>query len=116
MSDSTRQGRRGAPSGGVSFPGPTPLWPVPGPGPPQDLAPGGVLVGGAVGQVIESHDPRMAPNDIVEGMLGWQEYATAHAKTLRKIDPQIAPIPTALYALGIPGLTAYFGLLDICRQ
>jgi len=85
------------------------------PAPAQNLTPGEVLVGGAVGQVIESHDPRMAPNDIVEGMLGWQEYATAHAKTLRKIDPQIAPIPTALYALGIPGLTAYFGLLDICR-
>jgi len=57
----------------------------------------------------------MAPNDIVEGMLDWQEYATAHAKTLRKIDPQVAPIPTALYALGMPGLTAYFGLLDVCR-
>jgi len=81
----------------------------------QNLNPGEVLVGGVVGQVIESHDPRIAPNDIVEGMLGWQEYATAHAKTLRKIDPQIAPIPTALYALGMPGLTAYFGLLDICR-
>jgi NADPH:quinone reductase len=82
---------------------------------PQNLTPGEVLVGGAVGQVIESHDPRMAPNDIVEGMLGWQEYATVHAKTLRKIDPQIAPIPTALDALGIPGLTAYFGLLEVCR-
>jgi len=81
----------------------------------QNLTPGEVVAGGVVGQVIESHDPRMAPNDIVEGLLGWQEYATAHAKTLRKIDPDIAPIPTALYALGMPGLTAYFGLLDICH-
>src|SRR5262249_39604556 len=71
--------------------------------------------GEAVGQVIESRDPRIAPNDIVEGMLGWQEYATAQARALRKVDPEIAPIPTALYALGVPGLTAYFGLLDICR-
>src|SRR5262249_43562391 len=47
--------------------------------------------------------------------LGWQEYATASAKTLRKIDPNAAPLPTALNALGVPGLTAYFGLLDICK-
>ena len=51
----------------------------------------------------------------MEGTLGWQEYATAHAKAVRKIDPQAAPIATALHALGIPGLTAYFGLLEICR-
>jgi hypothetical protein len=48
-------------------------------------------------------------------MLGWQEYATASAKTLRKLDPAAAPLPTALNTLGMPGLTAYFGLLDICK-
>lgn len=74
---------------------------------------GEVMVGGAVGRVIESNDPRMQRDDIVEGMLGWQDYAVASAKSLRKIDPQAFPITTALYALGMPGLTAYFGLLNV---
>jgi len=77
--------------------------------------PGDVIIGGVVGQVVESNDPRVAKDDIVEGMLGWQEYAVAPAKSLRKLDPGAAPITTALYVLGLPGLTAYFGLLDICR-
>lgn len=85
------------------------------PTPQKSIAPGEVMTGGVVGQVIESNDPRVAPNDIVEGLLGWQEYSTANAKTLRKIDPEMAPIPTALHALGMPGLTAYFGLLEVCR-
>jgi NADPH-dependent curcumin reductase CurA len=81
----------------------------------KGVQPGDVIVGGVVGQVIESNDPRVAKDDIVEGMLGWQEYAVAPAKSLRKLDPGAAPITTALYVLGLPGLTAYFGLLDICR-
>jgi len=81
----------------------------------RGVQPGDVIVGGVVGQVIESNDPRVAKDDIVEGMLGWQEYAVAPAKSLRKLDPGAAPITTALYVLGLPGLTAYFGLLDICR-
>ena len=76
---------------------------------------GEVMVGAVVGQVVESNDPRMARDDIVEGMLGWQDYAIAAAKSLRKIDGHAFPITTALYALGMPGLTAYFGLLDICK-
>jgi NADPH-dependent curcumin reductase CurA len=79
------------------------------------VKPGEVMVGGVVGQVLQSKDPRIAKDDFVEGMLGWQEYAVAPAKSLRKIDPSVAPITTALYVLGMPGLTAYFGLLDICR-
>ena len=47
-------------------------------------------------------------------MLGWQEYAVAQGRELRKIDPSLAPISTALGVLGMPGLTAFFGLLDIC--
>jgi NADPH-dependent curcumin reductase CurA len=76
---------------------------------------GEVIVGGVVGQVLESNDPRIAKDDIVQGMLGWQEYATAPAKSLHKVDPSAGPITSALYALGMPGFTAYFGLLDICR-
>jgi NADPH-dependent curcumin reductase CurA len=81
----------------------------------KPVEPGEVMVGGVVGEVIESNDPRAAPGDFVEGMLGWQEYAVAPAKSLRKISPETAPISTALSVLGMPGLTAYFGLLEICR-
>ncbi len=76
---------------------------------------GDVIVGGVAGRVLESKDPRCTPGDIVEGMLGWQEYAAAPAKSLRRIDPAAGPISSALYVLGMPGLTAYFGLLEICR-
>jgi NADPH-dependent curcumin reductase CurA len=69
--------------------------------------------GGAVGRVLESRSDSFQPGDIVEGMFGWQEYAVAPAKTLRKVNPALAPISTALGVLGMPGLTAYFGLLDI---
>lgn len=76
---------------------------------------GEVMVGGVVGRVVESSDPRWSAGDIVEGMLGWQDYAVAPARSLRKIDPADGPISSALYVRGMPGLTAYFGLLDICR-
>lgn len=81
----------------------------------RSVQPGEVVAGEVVGRVVESNDPRLAMDDIVEGMLGWQEYAVAQAKALRKIDPSVAPISSALSVLGIPGLTAYFGLLDVCR-
>jgi len=76
---------------------------------------GEVMPGGVVGEVVESNDPRMAKGDIVSAILGWQDYAVAPVKSLRKVDPNQAPITTALYVLGMPGLTAYFGLLEICR-
>lgn len=76
---------------------------------------GEVMVGGVVGRVIETNDPRIGSGEIVEVMAGWQDYAVAPAKLLRRIDPAAAPISTSLYVLGMPGLTAYFGLLDICR-
>jgi len=81
----------------------------------RGVQPGEVVSGEVVGRVIESNDPRLAKDDIVEGLLGWQEYAVGQAKALRKIDPSVAPISSALSVLGIPGLTAYFGLLDVCR-
>jgi NADPH:quinone reductase len=67
----------------------------------------------AVGEVVESNDPRFAPGDSVVGQLGWQEYAVARAGTLRKLDPALAPPQTALHVLGGTGLTAYFGLFDV---
>lgn len=74
---------------------------------------GEVMGGGAVGRVIRSESPDFAQGDIVEGLLGWQQFAVAKAKLLRKIDPTLAPVSTALGVLGMPGLTAYFGLLDL---
>jgi hypothetical protein len=76
---------------------------------------GEAMVGGAVGRVLASNDPRYSAGDIVEGMLGWREFGVAPAKSLRKIDPAGGPISSALYVLGMPGLTAYFGLMEICR-
>jgi hypothetical protein len=48
-------------------------------------------------------------------MFGWQEYAVSDGRSVRRIDPQLAPLSTALHVLGMPGLTAYFGLFDVCR-
>jgi NADPH-dependent curcumin reductase CurA len=79
--------------------------------PPVEL--GGVMVGGVVGQVVESHHPRFAAGEIVEGYFGWQQYAVSDGVGARKVDPSLAPISTALGVLGMPGLTAYFGLLEI---
>ena len=76
---------------------------------------GEVMIGAVAGQVVESNDPRLSAGDSIEGFLGWQEYAVAQAKTLRKVDSGTIPISRSLYVLGMPGLTAYFGLLDICR-
>src|SRR6185503_6550936 len=66
-----------------------------------------------VGEVIESRAPGFAAGDMVTGMLGWRLYNIAKAGELRKVDPKMAPVTTALGVLGMPGLTAYFGLLDI---
>ena len=79
--------------------------------PPVEI--GGVMGGGSVGKVIVSNNPLFRTGDFVEGYFGWQEYAVSNGKGVRKIDSQVAPISTALGVLGMPGLTAYFGLLDI---
>lgn len=76
---------------------------------------GEVLPGRAVGRVTESRDPSLQVGDAVEGILGWQEYAVVASTALRKVDHAPAPISTALGVLGMPGLTAYFGLLEICE-
>ena len=76
---------------------------------------GDMMVASTVGQVIESRDPSFAPGDFVAGYWGWQEYAVADGKWLRKLDPHLLPVSTALGVLGGPGVTAYFGFLDLCR-
>jgi hypothetical protein len=77
------------------------------------VAIGDVMEGGVVGEVVRSTHPKFAVGDVVEGRFGWQEYAVSDGKGVRKIDPAVAPISTALGVLGMPGLTAYFGLLEV---
>jgi NADPH-dependent curcumin reductase CurA len=73
---------------------------------------GQVIQSGAVGEVVESKALGFAKGDIVSGMFGWRLYDVAKADGLIKVFPGVAP-STALGVLGMPGLTAYFGLLDI---
>lgn len=77
------------------------------------VAIGQVMVGGTVGTVVESKHRRYRPGDVVVGDWGWQEYALSDGKQVQRFDTSLAPISTALGVLGMPGLTAYFGLLDI---
>src|SRR6185295_15951751 len=74
---------------------------------------GGVMEGGTVCEVAGSNNPQFKPGDIVLAHIGWQTHALSDGKGLRKLDPQRAPVQTALGILGMPGLTAYTGLLDI---
>jgi NADPH-dependent curcumin reductase CurA len=71
---------------------------------------GEVMTAGTVGEVVESYHPEFKVGDIVEDRLGWQEYAIGPSPAMRKVDPSIAPISTANGVLGMPGMTAYFGL------
>jgi NADPH-dependent curcumin reductase CurA len=76
---------------------------------------GAVMEGGVVGEVLESQSELFRGGDIVMGYGGWQEYFTLDEKALRKVDPDLAPVSTALGVLGMPGVTAYVGLANIGR-
>ena len=71
------------------------------------------LEGGCVGQIAQSESDRFQVGDYVLGMLGWREYYVSSAEELTEIDPTIAPIQSFVGAVGMPGRTAYVGLLDI---
>jgi NADPH-dependent curcumin reductase CurA len=73
------------------------------------------MTGQAVGEVLESNDPRFTVGDAVVGQLGWQDYALVRGGVLRKVDPSLAPLQAYLHALGATGLTAWFGLFDVAR-
>jgi hypothetical protein len=77
------------------------------------IAEGDVIPGGAVGTVVASRSPGFAPGDVVSGYWGWQEYALSDGQRLTPFDTSLAPMSTALGILGMPGLTAYFGFLEI---
>jgi len=74
---------------------------------------GEVMVGSTVSQVVKSNNPKFSAGDFVLGYGGWQDYAIAQGETLTKLDPNQVPISYALGITGMPGMTAYFALLDI---
>lgn len=79
----------------------------------EPVAINGVMEGGTVSEVVQSQYSPLAKGDIVLGYTGWQSQAIAPGATLIKIDPNLAPVSTALGVLGMPGMTAYTGLLNI---
>jgi len=79
--------------------------------PPAQI--GEVMGAGAVGEVVASKNIRFQVGDVVEGFFGWQQFAVSDGEGVRKIDPSVTTISTALGVLGMPGLTAYFGFLDV---
>src|SRR6516162_1240981 len=76
------------------------------------VAVGDPMCGHTVSEVVESQNPAFRPGDIVAGYDGWQEFAVSNGADLRTLDRTL-PVSTALSVLGMPGLTAYVGLLDI---
>ena len=79
----------------------------------KPAAVGEPMVGGTVGEIVASRNPKFSVGDIVLSYGGWQEYALSSGTALRKLDPAAAPVSTALGVLGMPGMTAYVGLLEI---
>jgi NADPH-dependent curcumin reductase CurA len=83
---------------------------------PQAL--GTPMIGGTVGEVVESRNPRFAVGDHVVGIGGWQQYAVVDAAQmgfLRKVDTTHIPLSAYLGPVGMPGVTAWYGLMRICE-
>ena len=81
---------------------------------PQPL--GEVMIGGTVGEVVDSRHPKFKAGDSVVGMGGWQEYSVVDANVigaLRKVDTTHVPLSHYLGAVGMPGVTAWYGLVKI---
>lgn len=76
---------------------------------------GEVMVGGTAGEVIESRHPRWRVGDHVVGAFGWSEYGVSDGKGLARVDPKVAPLSVYLGTLGMPGITAWVGLIDIAN-
>ncbi|MDO8433813.1 MAG: NADP-dependent oxidoreductase [Candidatus Binatus sp.] len=76
---------------------------------------GEVMGGGAVGRIVKSSNPKYHVGQIVMGYFGWQEYAVSNGVGVELVNPELSPISTSLGVLGMPGMTAYFGLLEICK-
>ena len=76
---------------------------------------GEVMVGGAVGEVTESNNPKFKPGDHVVGPFGWQLYAVSSGDGVMKVDPKLVPLSAYLGVAGMPGATAWTGLLEHCQ-
>ncbi len=72
-----------------------------------------VMRAGGVGKVVESKHPKFAAGDYVSGMINVQTYCITDGKGFTKVDPSLAPLTTYLNVLGMPGMTAYWGLMDV---
>ena len=72
-----------------------------------------VMIGGTVGEVVESRDDKYVPGDMVAGMGGWQQYHITDGTGLRKVDTGHIPASAYLGVVGMPGVTAWYGLLQI---
>jgi NADPH-dependent curcumin reductase len=81
--------------------------------PPQPL--NQVMIGGTAGEVIESRHPSFSAGDQVVGMGGWQEYSVADARGIRKVDTTRIPLSAYLGPVGMPGVTAWYGLFKVCE-
>ncbi|MEO7031968.1 MAG: NADP-dependent oxidoreductase [Herbaspirillum sp.] len=80
---------------------------------PQAL--GTVMIGGTVGEIVESKNPKFAIGDKVVGMLGWSEMGVADGTLLRKVDTTHVPLSAYLGSVGMPGMTAWYGLTQIMQ-
>lgn len=76
---------------------------------------GDVMVGGTVGEVVESNGGRFAPGDVVVGPIGWQQYGVTGGEGFIKVDPALIPLSAYLGVAGMPGATAWTGLLEHCQ-
>jgi NADPH-dependent curcumin reductase CurA len=72
-----------------------------------------VMIGGTVGEVVESKHPKFSVGDTVIGILGWQEFGTSDGKGLRKVDATHVPLSAYLGPVGMPGVTGWYGLNKI---
>ncbi len=79
----------------------------------EPVAIGDTMVGATVAEVVESQHPDYRVGETVVGFGGWQDFAVSDGRGLRRLDPDAAPVTTALGILGMPGMTAYTGLLNI---
>ncbi|MFL2547508.1 MAG: NADP-dependent oxidoreductase [Candidatus Rariloculaceae bacterium] len=74
---------------------------------------GAVMEGGIVGQVVKSRNAKFTEGEFVNASLGWQEYAVSDGRGVRKVDPALGPLSTAVGVLGMPAMTAYTGMKNI---
>lgn len=76
---------------------------------------GDVMIGGTAGEVVQSKHPNFKAGDKVVGMLGWQHYGVSDGTMLMKVDDRHIPLSAYLGPVGMPGVTAWYGLMDICQ-